>query len=668
MRQGADYFKRSRNAPGDTRELYLLLSFLSFRMALTEAPGHAATVYNIGVVYEEIGKPEIAFYYYEHSLRLDKDHIQAAVALGKHYEKSGDIEKARKYFLTALQSRGDDPEGKCDCAYWLARLAALGATKDPVESAYFSRWSMALNTKGRELLGNWSMFNYGIQNLNLKQVEVFEKMKDEFSIRDLEVFRAIQGPAVPERPKARDHPVQEKISELGANGVNIKLTSPVVDMRPSDGGRRLILRTVQPDELLVVDLVQAKLEKELPLAEASCLFAAGGNVLVVWSNTARELVEYAVPSLEILRKVPIRFHGYVDSMEMGLNNSDRAFLSFSLPEPHQQKREYAFLHLNKVIVAPFLSDENLFSERDMRHRVQIRADSLFQRFLIWNSFSNQPIYDLLFVSELAQRFKIAEDLDCLMIDSDGDVYLSSQGKTFEVDGKERSHPPDLTVIPEHGYFLNGKFFNGEIPEPPTLYFPIHGSVHYGALAPVRSSKFIKPGEAALVILHGRSGEELERKSIPLRMKDLSPVEHDAEPLPLDRRIWASANARRLAIVDNHLPALQIFGLDLTPYPEPKREPEITKSEEMRKTGDAVLTAEIPLPAKRVTTGNWSHELNIPAGSAVTIEDGPKGVAYDADHKILRLDRQTISEEEQHTILIHIKAPDGKESYQKIEVP
>jgi tetratricopeptide (TPR) repeat protein len=66
-------------------------------------------LYNLGMLYTDLGKPEKAIETLRHCIEFAPSHVNAHVALGYAYQRAGDLEQAKKYSLKALEMDPNNP-------------------------------------------------------------------------------------------------------------------------------------------------------------------------------------------------------------------------------------------------------------------------------------------------------------------------------------------------------------------------------------------------------------------------------------------------------------------------------------------------------------------------------------------------------------------------------
>jgi tetratricopeptide (TPR) repeat protein len=106
---------------------------------LQEEPNNGDALYNLGMIYTELGQPEKAVETLQGCIDSGQDNANVYVALGYAHSKLGNQNKARELFLSALEIEPDNP-------YALRNIGALYGKEANYESAirYFER-SLSFN-------------------------------------------------------------------------------------------------------------------------------------------------------------------------------------------------------------------------------------------------------------------------------------------------------------------------------------------------------------------------------------------------------------------------------------------------------------------------------------------------------------------------------------------
>lgn len=95
---------------------------------LQEQPDHTDALYNLGMIYTELGDPENAIKKLSRCLELGQDSANLYVALGYAHSKLGNNNKAKELFLNALELESDNP-------YALRNLGGLCAKETEYDRA-----------------------------------------------------------------------------------------------------------------------------------------------------------------------------------------------------------------------------------------------------------------------------------------------------------------------------------------------------------------------------------------------------------------------------------------------------------------------------------------------------------------------------------------------------
>jgi len=105
---------------------------------------------NLGLMYQNNGKIDIALHFYEQSLKIKPDNPFALCNIGKLKHESGDIDEAIKYYELSLRSKNDTPEAWNNLGLALHRKNRLMDAITCYETALSirSEYSDALNNMG----------------------------------------------------------------------------------------------------------------------------------------------------------------------------------------------------------------------------------------------------------------------------------------------------------------------------------------------------------------------------------------------------------------------------------------------------------------------------------------------------------------------------------------
>jgi hypothetical protein len=152
-------------------------------------------------------------------------------------------------------------------------------------------------------------------------------------------------PPVATRPEPRARPVAYQPYVPKGGREEVRLAAPVGDAVVGGGGRFLIFHLPTAQKFAVFDVQQGKVVKELPVADAVVLFAAGANQLVVVYPNAKLLHVWDLTTLERERTAPLPGSLTGDDIHqvcMGAASAGPVFAYL-----RQQKRTLA-LHLHNL--------------------------------------------------------------------------------------------------------------------------------------------------------------------------------------------------------------------------------------------------------------------------------------------------------------------------------
>ncbi|MFA6371144.1 MAG: tetratricopeptide repeat protein [Methanothrix sp.] len=76
---------------------------------LKQDPENVDLLYNLGMLYTDLGKPDMSIALLKQCIKLSPRHANAHVALGFSYMNSGDLKSAKEYTLQALKIVPNDP-------------------------------------------------------------------------------------------------------------------------------------------------------------------------------------------------------------------------------------------------------------------------------------------------------------------------------------------------------------------------------------------------------------------------------------------------------------------------------------------------------------------------------------------------------------------------------
>jgi tetratricopeptide (TPR) repeat protein len=76
---------------------------------LREDPDNSDLLYNLGMLYTDLGQPNKAIELLKRCIELSPDHTNSYVALGYAYQRAGDLEQAKQFSLKALEIDPNNP-------------------------------------------------------------------------------------------------------------------------------------------------------------------------------------------------------------------------------------------------------------------------------------------------------------------------------------------------------------------------------------------------------------------------------------------------------------------------------------------------------------------------------------------------------------------------------
>jgi tetratricopeptide (TPR) repeat protein len=144
-----------------------------------EEPNNSDVLYNLGMIYSDLGKYNAAIERLQRCLKISPTHVNAQVALGLAHLRSGDFNKAETHFLETLAK---DPEN----IYALQNLGGLYAKQKRFDEA------ISIFERGERFAPNHPNFLYGLaliyQDLGrLKESDIYYRKlldrdsEDEFT-------------------------------------------------------------------------------------------------------------------------------------------------------------------------------------------------------------------------------------------------------------------------------------------------------------------------------------------------------------------------------------------------------------------------------------------------------------------------------------------------------
>lgn len=207
---------------------------------LRQDPENTVLLYNLGMLYTDLGEPKRAIEVLQHCIEIDPDNANAHVALGYAYLRAKDMESAKKHSLRALEI---DPNN----SFAFKNLGGIfGKEGDNLRASYYLRRAFDINPKDPQIVYGLALTYKALEDfegadgyfrtlLNMKAPEQFKELAREglreiavrklksqglrmdavfYMLHALEMFR--------DKSKQEIQNISFEIAILGRQGLDIK--------------------------------------------------------------------------------------------------------------------------------------------------------------------------------------------------------------------------------------------------------------------------------------------------------------------------------------------------------------------------------------------------------------------------------------------------------------
>ena len=620
MKQGMHFYLMSGNKQGKLKELYLYLSYLSYREALSHAPKDITTCSNVATVLFKAKQYDYAKCFFQRLVELDKENGRGWFYLADIAEIKGEHQKSIEYYEKALLAK-KHPEIKATCANHLG-VQAVEHEGSYLKAAFFAKWATLLPSSNKLRSNNIALMGHGLQKLNDAQQKAILALDKKITINDLKRIENLKGRFPPKRNEkkllSKDVPPKSSLKKaIPQEGIKINYKGKASSVKPAYWGRKLCLFIPANKKILIIDLEKLEIEKSINAISRKILFAAGGKYLIQIDPITKDFEEWDLSCFQKTRSFRLGFQGHITNIEMSLDVGDIAFASYSYLKGSNSHREYGHLLLEDLCVFPFPADSKLFKYRNFNIPIEIRMGTAIDQVIIWTKATNKCSIQSI---ENKTAYFFNNQIGLPTISPKLKRIYSALGNVYDFTGKKEftSHPQKL--------------------------FPIYDSQFFLGIKPTE-----KPSKMLCVLYDENTYREIQKKEIPLPAQGFFPQSYKAGEMSYDQYIWASSMHNGLiAFIDNRSQAIKVFPLNL-----PKSNKLLSKSK--------------PLPNAKKSSKTWTKQLSFPKGTIVKIEDAPSDTNYDPKTQMLIRKKTAKATSGDEIILLNIKEPGKEERYLTVPI-
>lgn len=234
----------------------------------------------------------------------------------------------------------------------------------------------------------------------------------------------------------------------------LKLPAEIAAIEVAGGGRYLVARLHDTAALTVVDLFKGEIAKHIRLPTSDFLFAAGGNIALVYLRGDNLLQTYDLATFERRKTKPNPFGPAIINLVMGYGNSGLALVRHSVGTEALSQASLSLLDTTKLeaVQAPKSQDRALIQTRNISYRdhVHYRANRLMDMVSEWVTSMSPNGLGLFIRRGRAFEHRYQHDsFGYLAIGDDGRVYTES-GKIYTNKLDPFGEPLGMKLIPGLG--------------------------------------------------------------------------------------------------------------------------------------------------------------------------------------------------------------------------
>lgn len=654
------YYTLAQAAVGRDREALLMMCVEAYRVSMLASPNSPTPYRNLAVVNRQLGNVELAKKYAEAALRIDPNYSACCHMLGSIMIQASDqnLNPALEIWFRGLNGTGDAAD-RGDCADDLA-VVSINQQKW-VAAGYMLQW--------------WETFASSDNDpRRARRQKLWAALKDKLPQTDMDALRSKTGgfskvqfdalaagkplagiiaiapgpanatPAIPgatppsvtatpsTTPEQRARIVKDAAAKFGPSIVTVPpegLECPLPDVAENAvlayAGWQMIVLFPDLMKLGVMNLASGKLEGFIDCADRKPLFAAGGQVLTVYSPSSRALDVYdlatrkKIGSKTMPADAPVRFVG------MGLLNPAEVFVLQPVPTGAPGALRPALLKVPNLTATELLPEvANAVyppmlmgtPATELKGAMDETGASAAVARLTGNP-AGLGQYTILGGNRFRYNYEHISD-GVPTVSGDGKYIVNRRALRNALTG-DRTADGNLLIKNSPAYFLA----------------PIAGYSGYVALERNQGEQgfraFALPAMSQLV-------------KLPLTEATMAKLTHASERDQKELML-ASAYCDRIAYLLPTEKKLMLFPLGL-------------------KSG--APGSGFAVPGKR-----FERKLTVPAGATVTIQSAPQGLRYEPSTTALIWEVPATTKTGQMIqVIILVKGADSKESYvvEKISVP
>lgn len=228
----------------------------------------------------------------------------------------------------------------------------------------------------------------------------------------------------------------------------IQFGAPIENMVPALAGRRLVVKLQNIPGLTVYDTGTKKILRTLPLARDHCMFAAGGNRILVYYPGDNFYETWDATTFEKVHSTYNRLPGEVVQLTMGHRNATRAFV-----RTRYAKDNY-ILNVDDLVLVPASTSRDSEAVHRVPHalpkQTYQRADGDFRFLTAWLSPENTPQISVYQPQKSRWTPVLAERTEgYAAMGDDGRIYTEAGG-IFDSTLRELGRFADTKLVPALG--------------------------------------------------------------------------------------------------------------------------------------------------------------------------------------------------------------------------
>lgn len=646
---GREFYNLSLRLTGLEREKSLYLSASCYHLMAEAAPNRPEPIYNLALTFIDLGQPDVAKKYLEALLKRAPEFSPAYHMMGITLmnESKDNREKAMQLWWKGIET------GKPGMEQCLDDIMVTMANQEKyAAAAYMLQWSQSLAVKTNSPQSNRADVWAGLSTkMPPDDLATIRRMKSGFSRADFELLEAgkpvsaLSGilskaaASTPEAPMMDASQVAAMIKRASERfapqlvGIPDKVMALPLPDEPrvamlANVGWQLVMHFPNLGKLGVFNLAAGKFDGYIDCPDPEALFATGGNVLILYLPSTGMTELYDLNSLE--KKVSKRcvFPGYPRFLGMGLLNPLRIFV---LCEPNKEFPGVSYHYTAAVIALPDLTCQPVAlsaAGSSKMHMTVMAGDAL------------DGGMDETATHCAVRRLRTSPNGLC--------HYVLQPGNMASYDYNHRS-------LPKPCFSSNSVY----IISPRNILNTEGGTDLFDKINQGARVEMVAPVAGMSAFIEKYRDESNRRAFTGFRVRTLPAMTVAAEvstdkvsaealtghELSAFTQLFASSYSDRMAYILQKKKKLFLFPLGLR----------------AGTGGDG--------PVK--PGGRFERKLDIAAGAAVKVENGPKGLVYDAEKSSLVWDVPSDFPTGQVLqVILLVTAADGKTEYkiEKISIP